>query len=342
MSETDISSSVPSLLNRRECLRTLGALGAVAFLPGLRATSDPVTAPSTLTGTQPGFYRFRIGAFEALALHDGAIGGTTDKVPWIGAPPAKVAADLAAAALPVDRFEIPFQVLLVRMGTELVLVDTGGGPLFGPAAGRLRASLAAAGVQPEQITAVILTHAHRDHFGGLLDPQTRQPVFSHARHFIHRKEYDFWTGSAPDLSALPLPEATRRETAERARVHLQALDGRWEFIAPGDALLGGLEVVDAPGHTPGHLALLFSSGRDQLLHIADVALHHALSFANPDWHYTFDTLPDQAVVTRRKLLDRAAADRLRLFGAHMPFPALGYVRKQGDHYEHVIEPWVSL
>jgi glyoxylase-like metal-dependent hydrolase (beta-lactamase superfamily II) len=88
--------------------------------------------------------------------------------------------------------------------------------------------------------------------------------------------------------------------------------------------------------------VLISSGNDQLLHFADVAHHHAVSFANPDWPYLFDSQPQLAIATRRRLFDRAATERMRLFGSHMPFPGLGRVRIVGDHYERVIEPWISV
>ena len=346
-------SSPVSPLSRRDALRFLGVAGAAAFMPGLvaraadTATADspkPATPSATggapsLAGPQAGFYRLRIGDFEALALDDGGFGGPLSDAPWIDVTPGKMAADLNQAFMPPDRFALPFNVLLVRMGAELMLIDAGAGVVYGPSGGKLPARLAAAGVKPEQITMVILTHGHGDHFGGLLDAKTMKPSFPQAKHFIHRREFDFWTGSSPDLSALPFPDDAKRKAIKGAQTYLNALKDRWQFIVPGDKLLPGLELLDAPGHTPGHIALQFSSGNEQLLHFVDTVHHHALSFANPDWHCAFDVLPEVAVATRRRLFDRAAADRTRLFGAHMPFPALGYVRKVADHYEHVIEPW---
>jgi len=76
-----------------------------------------------------------------------------------------------------------------------------------------------------------------------------------------------------------------------------------------------------------------------LLHFVDTLHHHAISFAHPEVPIAFDVQPDLGSATRKRLLDRAAADRTRMFGAHMPFPALGHVRKVGERYEHVIEPW---
>lgn len=332
-----------SQLSRRDALRLFGLAGSAALLtPQLLRAAEPVTAQPavpSLAGVQPGFYRFRIGSLEALALNDGGFAPALAESPFgVGEPREKVAATLHDSFLATDKTQIPFNVLLVRVGAELIMIDTGCGTLFGPVGGRLVANLAAAGIKPEQITGIILTHAHADHFGGLLDATTKEPVFKNAKLFINRKEHAFWTGASPDLSAQPLPEETRKNFIAGAQSCLETLKGRWQLIAPGEKLLEGLEIIDAPGHTPGHIALLFSSGSEQLLHFVDAAHNHAISFAHPEWTLAFDTQPPIAISTRKKLLDRAAADRLRVFGGHMPFPSLGHVRAISNHYEYVIEP----
>ncbi len=331
-----------STLSRRDALRFLSLIGAATFLPALanRAAADPAAgSPAAgptpaLTGEQAGYFRFKIGAFEAVALDDGGFGGPLNQAPWPTAGQDRLAATLGDAFLPPDRFGIPFTVLLVRMGSELVLVDSGCGTLFGPTNGRLARRLAAIGVKPAQITAVYLSHAHADHFGGLLDPETKQPVFTNAQHFIHRREFEIWTERASELSTA----GVAADSIAGAQTCLNALKSKWQLIAPGDRLIEGLEIIDAPGHTPGHVAFQFASGDAQLLHFVDIAHHHAISFAHPEVPIVFDVQPEVAIATRRKLLDRAAADRARVFGGHMPFPALGHVRRIDDHYQYVLEP----
>ncbi|HEY6096943.1 MAG TPA: hypothetical protein VIU83_02720 [Candidatus Deferrimicrobium sp.] len=75
-----------------------------------------------------------------------------------------------------------------------------------------------------------------------------------------------------------------------------------------------MEVLSAPGHTPGHIALLVSSGKEALLNAADTVHHHVLMFAHPEWTSAFDTDPKMAAETRRKILQRAAGDGLPVLG----------------------------
>lgn len=340
-----------SPLSRRQALKALGLAGGAMLAARMFLSADepapamatpaapPVKPPApNLTGAQATSYRFKIGAFEAVAFLDGGMAVPADQSPF-GVDEAKgaVATALDAALLPTDRVQMPFNVLLVRTGPELVLIDAGGGPLFGASAGKLSAGLGSVGIKPEQITGIILTHAHRDHFGGLLDAEKR-PVFPNAKLFVGKKEHEFWMSSAPDLSGMAVPPEAAKEFVLAAQATLSAYKDRKELVASGDRILEGFELLETPGHTPGHLAVVIGSGKDQLLHFADVANHHALSFAQPGWRFAYDADPALAVETRRKLFDRAAADKLRLFGAHMPFPALGRMKKAAGAYEFVPEP----
>jgi len=337
-------------ISRRDALRLLGLGGATALLAssgGLRAAESvagPVTSSADAKlSAQPGFYRFKIGAHDAIAFNDGGFSTPFNESPFatgVADGPAQIAESLKATFLPADKVQLPFNVLLVRVGSEFVLVDSGAGSMFGVAGGKLRAHLGDAGVKPEQISAVLISHAHGDHIGGLLDDETKRPVFKNATHYIGKREFDFWMGANPDLSQFPLGADTAKQMVAGAQGVIGAMKPKLHLIAPGEKLIDGVEVLDVPGHTPGHLAFLFSSGNDQLLHFVDALHHHALSFAHPEWTFAYDAQPAVAVASRKALLDRAAADRLRLFGAHMPFSALGHARSvAGGRYEFVIEPW---
>lgn len=314
-------------VSRRDALRLLGLAGTGAFLGVTSARAAAAASPSgpSLTGRQPGFYRFTIGDIEALAVNDGGFFMPSEKSAiGVGQPREAIVEALSTAYLPTDVVRLPFNVLVLRLGSELVMIDAGCGPAFGAAGGRLVGHLAAAGVMPEQITAVIVSHLHGDHFGGLLDANGGI-VFKNARVFLHRTEHAHWSAKGD----------------EQVQKYLQAFKGKWELIAGGEKLFANLEVVETFGHTPGHIAIAVTSGRDQLFHFVDVVHHHALSFLHPEWVMQYDVQSDVAIATRQRVLDRLAADRSRVFGAHMPFPALGHVRRSGRAFEYVPEPWVS-
>lgn len=315
-------------------LRWVGLMGAASLAaPAIAAAAEKETPPAApVVPPALGHYRFKIGALDAIAVIDGGMAAPLADAPFgVGEPREKVAAALHDRLLAEDVVRVPFNVLLVRLGGEWVMVDTGCGSVFGPAGGRLVPHLRAAGVAPEQIGSIVISHLHGDHFGGLLDGD--RPAFPNAKLFLHRDEHAFWSQSSPKgVNAATLPGVQH---------YLKAFAGKWQLVAGGDKLFDGLEVIDAPGHTPGHITFLFSSGREQLLHWVDCAHHHAISLAHPEWAIAWDVDPVLGAAMRRKVLDRAAADRLRVFGAHMPFPGLGAVKRQGAAYEYLIEPWIS-
>lgn len=204
------------------------------------------------------------------------------------------------------RVRVPYNCLLVQTGDATVLIDTGGGAelgaLWGTPVGRLQESLAAAGVGVDDVTHVLLTHAHPDHVGGLTvpgaDPARRMPVFAHARHYISRTEHDFWmrgdhTGEHPPYA----------ELAPLARMHLAPLAerGLLERVEPEFEPVPGVRLVAAPGHTPGHLAVLLTSGARRLTFAAD-ALVFAGQAEQPEWTLPLDVMPETTVRTRRRLL----------------------------------------
>jgi glyoxylase-like metal-dependent hydrolase (beta-lactamase superfamily II) len=173
----------------------------------------------------------------------------------------------------------------------------------------------------------------------LLDGEGKA-VFPNATYFASKTEVDYWTGSDPDMSKLRVPAENKKVFAANAKRYLGAIKDRLTPVSPGQKIVPGLEVVSAPGHTPGHIALLVSSGKEALLNSADTVHHHVLMFSRPDWTSAFDTDPKMAAETRRKLLDRAAGDGLRVLGYHLPFPGIGHVRTvKGGGFEWVPEPW---
>jgi glyoxylase-like metal-dependent hydrolase (beta-lactamase superfamily II) len=320
--------------SRRDALRLLGLASFGIFAArGSAQTPAPPSPPP-----QASFYRFQIGNAPALVLNDGYLPGPIHPFIAPEGSPEEVKQVLATRFQTIPA-QIPVNVLAVQLGGEWVLFDTGSGAGMGPTVGLLPKSLAAAGIRPEQIGGIFLTHAHPDHLGGLLDATTREPLLPKAKLFIHRREYDYWTSPSPDTSGLRVPAEMRDAVLKIAQTTLTAVKSKLEFVAPGDRVLEGVELIDAKGHTPGHLAYAITSGSEQLLNIVDAAHHEVLGFARLDWTMNGDSDPKQASATRKALLDRAATDRSRLFAAHFGYPSLGFAKQAGDAFEFIPERW---
>lgn len=332
-------------LSRRDMLRTAGIATAAAYATGLSpgtTHAQPADRPKPDSPPQDPalFHRFKVGGFECVCLADG-VGRMNQPPHAIMAPDIskdEIDAALEDRFLPTDRTAMYFNILCIETREATILCDTGGGSLMGPGGGKLESAMAAAGIAPDSITHVFLSHAHLDHLGGLLDP-SNAPRFPKARLVVNRAEHDFWTGPAPDLSGLRMPEENKKFFTKLAADTFAAFKGRTDLIAPSDRLFEGISFIDAKGHTPGHTAMLLQSEGQTLLNMFDCAHHFVLNMVNPEWTVVYDADPTQAVATRRKLFDRAAADRINVLGYHMPMPGLGNLRRVGSGFEWVQRPW---
>jgi glyoxylase-like metal-dependent hydrolase (beta-lactamase superfamily II) len=268
----------------------------------------------------PDIFRFKIGALDAVAVKDGDIKAANDgKTFAVGRPPDEVAALLAAAGQPTDTLHLSIQPLLVVSGSQVLLFDTGAADAAFAEAGRLPASLVAAGVEPSQVTDVFITHRHADHAGGLLLADGALAFPNAAIHL-----------SAPEWEALKAD----RNSAEL----VSAITPKVATFEPGAAILPGLvTAVAVDGHTPGHSAYEIASGDQRLLYIGDTSHHHVVSVQRPEWTIAYDEDAPTAQASRRALLQRAADQNLRIYSVHFPFPGIGRIRKQGENFVWVPE-----
>ena len=203
-----------------------------------------------------------------------------------------------------EQVTTPYHALLITANGRRILVDAGLGELAartGGTAGLLVGELRTIGVEPADVDDVIMTHAHADHVGGLLTDG--KPTFAHARHHLPRAEHDFWLGPAPQKR---LFAALADAMVATARSMIQALDGAGllDVCEPGAEPAHGVRLIDAPGHTPGHVAVEIDTGGETILYVAD-AFVHELQLEHPDWTAAFDADADTTVTTRRRLLDHA-------------------------------------
>lgn len=268
-----------------------------------------------------GSYAFEIGSIRCAVLSDGYY---TYPVDWFfpNADPARLAEALDRRRLPHHAVLSPYTCLLIETGRHVVLVDTGGGP-GGRSSGAILARLEVAGVRPRDVDTVILTHAHPDHIGGTVGPNGR-PIFATARHVLSEYEWEFWTRGQPDLTAMRVPHEVRAGIGLVAKRSIEALRFQIETVDREREIVPGVHILPAPGHTPGHLAVLVESNGERLLHIGDAAVH-PLHVEFPELQNGFDQSPEHAAITRRELLDRAASERMRLLAFHFPFPSVGRI-----------------
>jgi len=211
--------------------------------------------------------------------------------------------------------------LLVESDDGHMLVDAGNGR-FAPEldVGHVHEELETLGVQPWDIRCVIITHGHADHVGGLVGPRD-EPAFPDARHVIHRVEAEFW--SSAEAAALPNDAGLPARTALTALLDAELLD-----TVEGDARVAtGVDAIEAPGHTPGHLAVVVN---DAVLWAGDTFVSQ-LNVPRPGWVSLSDMDGRTNEAMRRRLLERAAAADLLLAASHMPVS--GAVARTGDGYE---------
>ncbi|WP_291175378.1 MBL fold metallo-hydrolase [Hyphomicrobium sp.] len=299
------------------------AAGPLAFGVGA-----PVQAAAPLLGAwQPRHWRYKIGAFEMTTITDSEV-FLDGPFPLIGgnAPEEDVRRLMRDNLLPEARYQPGFSPTLVNTGRELVLFDTGNGEngfVARPQGGWLAAGLGPAGFKAEDVDVVVLSHGHPDHIGGLMEGG--KPLFPNARYAIGQIEYDFWapegkhTGEIENMAAI-------------FRANTRAIADRFTFVKPGDDVVAGIRAVEAYGHTPGHLNFLIESEGQAIYFWGDCAHHQVASLARPDWHCVFDIDKELGAVTRKRVYDRLATDRLAVIGYHMPFPSVGYVERQGSAY----------
>ncbi len=309
-------------LSRREALRL--AVGGVAW--GIASSG---AAPAQ---AQAAPHAFKIGAAEITVLSDGHM-----VQPLSVALPAAEANDVAALfasgrAAP-EAFKLDVNIVIVKAPGALIVIDCGGTPDFMPAMGAFPERFERAGLKAEAVTHVLFTHAHPDHLWGVIDPLDEDTRFPNARHLITAAERDFWL--QPGL-ADRVPETLQGMTLGAAR-RLKLLEQRIDTVRPDADIVPGVSLVPTPGHTPGHVSVLLSFGGTSLLVGGDALVNPIVSFERPEWPWGSDLDRDLGAATRRKLLDRLAAERTLLLGYHLPWPGIGRVERKDTAYRFVQE-----
>jgi glyoxylase-like metal-dependent hydrolase (beta-lactamase superfamily II) len=282
------------------------------------------------TAQAPGFYRHRIGEIVVTALNDGVLVETTGVLRGI-AP--KAAAAMLENAFRPAALTLTINAFLVQSGGMTVLIDTGCAGKMGPGAGHLAANLAAAGVAPEDVDLVLLTHLHPDHVNGLLTA-SGEAAFAHARVMAHAADAAVFLSEAV---AANVPDEAKPVFA-MARAAIAPYGDRFSTFNDGE-VAPGIAAVPLPGHSPGHCGFRIADGGQTLLIWGDVVHVPDLQAELPDIGMVFDADADLAIATRRRAFADAAATRELVAGMHLLFPGFAHVAVSGEGYRLVPPMW---
>ncbi len=326
-------------VSRRQALLGTASAVGVGALGGLRIPAANAKAPLA-KDQAPYFYRFNHGKMQATVISDGPLPLGEPSGSFVGTSKEEVGKMLTDSFLPADNVVLEQNILVLNTGDKLVLFDTGMGssPIFGPTTGKLLTSMRAAGIDPNDIDAVVATHAHCDHVWGIMGDDGK-PNFPNAQVYISQTDFDFWTDEAKLSIKDP---GYMKPFVEGARKNLLPVRDRIVFIKDGQEFLPGIQAIAAPGHTLGHMMFMITSDGKSLAAIGDLTHHHVLLVEKPRIEFAYDTDSKLSANTRVRMLDMLAANRIPMIAYHFPWPGVGHVAKNGDGFRYYPAPMQML
>ena len=298
--------------------------------PAAQTQEAGIATPAQARYQAPGFYRFQLGNMEITVLSDGTVPQAMDQL--------MVAADGQVQQLLGERFEtLPVETsmnaFVIHTGQQLLLVDAGAGTSFGPEVGNhLLRNLQAAGYRAQDIDAVLLTHVHGDHSGGLVDEQGTA-IFPKALLYMAKAELAHWLSDSVKERAQPHHQSMFATGRAALAPYLQ--QQRVRTFEADDVLFPGISVIASPGHTPGHSFFRVQSAGQTLVIWGDVVHAAQVQFPAPSITIAYDT--DQSAAAHMRLLafQSAAREGYWVAAPHISFPGIGHVRQRAGQFEWV-------
>lgn len=318
--------------NRRHILGGAAALAASAGLP-----PEAAFAKAPLAKTQaPYFYRFGLGDAEVTVVSDGPLPLGDPGGNFSGVPKDEVYRMLEANFLARDNVILEQNVPIVNFGERLVMFDTGMGfsKMFGPTTGRLAKSMQEAGLDPAAVDAIVCSHAHIDHIGGICSAEGKAN-FPNAQIYISQADFDFWTDEGKLGSPL-------KAFVEHARKNLLPVRDRIVFFKDGQEFLPGVQAIAAPGHTVGHHIFVVSSAGKSFAFLGDLTHHAVLLLEKPLMEFAYDSDPKQSAQSRVRLLGMLADKKVPVMSYHFAWPGFGNVARAGEGFRYYPAPMEML
>ena len=288
---------------------------------------------------EPQFCKKQVGEFELIALSDGGLNYSAAMI--LDNIPPEVASQYN---FPEKQIFVPYTILLIKTNGTLLLCDVGAGEFgnngdkFFPGLDHTTSrtnlvvpSLKAAGIQPEEIDIILITHAHPDHITGMLDAGGNL-VFPNARYLTAQKEWDYWMSADPSAVEAEALRKHLEALVQAARKAFNAINNKITFLQEGEEILPGIRIEATYGHTPGHVMVTITSGGQTVYNISDMVVH-PLFVEHPEWSPAIDMDAEHADKTRRQFYAKASEENALVFGHHMgPFPNFGRIVKEGESY----------
>lgn len=246
----------------------------------------------------------RAGGIETITLFDRQSG--SDPSLLVGAD-----AELKARYIPDGKLTGNVLAFLVKMKGNEIVFDTG------LPDGHIVAELKKNGLDVGDVKTILLTHLHRDHFGGLVDAEGKA-AFPNAAVFVSRAERAWWVDEKKNQNVIHA---------------LAQYDGRVHEFEPGDEVMPGVKALDTSGHTPGHVSFMLENEGEKLLVIGDLIHFTRIQLPCPEVAVRYDVDPAKATAARKRIFDYACENSIPVAGMHISFPGTLRLKKTGAGYE---------
>ncbi|MGE8642958.1 MBL fold metallo-hydrolase [Acinetobacter vivianii] len=280
-----------------------------------------------------GYFLQPVGNLKVTALFDGELGLPGSDL--LGISSAKANQLFEENFVPVDEHNqvvTDFSAYLVQTPTQNILVDAGTAKCFGPSLGHVPENLKKAGLQPEQIDTILITHAHPDHLCGItLDGKM---VYPNAKVYLAKADVDYWTSAQNEAEASDFFKPLFKMTRDALKPYQQT--GQLIAFSKTSFDVPNVELISTQGHTEGHSSYLIDGKNGQkFLGLGDVVHYAAVQFPYPEASYKPDTDAKRAIAVRKNIFEQAYQNHWWIGATHVAFPGIGHIGKNAQGYQWI-------